>query len=264
VNYLSRRYAEIGLMPFQHKYQHPFSKATLLDDKQGINLVGLLQGDVEAHQYVIVTAHYDHLGRHKGKTLLGADDNASGVAGLLALAQFLSQHKRHFSYVFVATDLEENGLYGSFDFVNNPPVPLAQIRLNINLDMLSQGGNKHRLYLSGSRQVPQVNPIFLTARARLNSDTFNLKLGHDNRKFRTHSSAKNVDWKKASDHYAFAKKRIPYLYFGVDTHKDYHQSSDTFENADKVFFKQAVASVIFITQQLDQDPRFTTQTFEAP
>ncbi|MBU2880384.1 M28 family peptidase [Psychrosphaera sp. B3R10] len=255
--YIQKRFKDIGLMPFNDSFEQPFIKKQWLADKAGNNLVGWLRGGSNADQYIVVTAHYDHLGMSRGKMHLGADDNASGVSALLSLAAALAQTDLHYSYIFVATDLEESGLYGAFAFVDSPPVALEKIKLNINLDMLSQGGRRNTLYISGAKKSDYLAPILEQTKARVPLQNFRLKFGHGRQKFRSKSSSNDaVDWRKASDHYAFVKRKIPYIYFGVDTHKHYHQSSDTFENADVEFLSKATYTIMIITQMLDQLDEF--------
>lgn len=251
--YIQQRFNDIGLMPFDHSYARPFIKKQWLADKTGTNLVGWLRGGLKADQFIVVTAHYDHLGMSRGKLHLGADDNASGVSALLALAFNLAQTELHYSYIFVATDLEESGLHGASAFVESPPVALEKIKLNINLDMLSQGGRRNTLYISGAKKEGQLTAAVEQAKPQLPNTKFRVKVGHNRLKFRSKSGSNGaIDWRKASDHYAFAKRNIPYLYFGVDTHKHYHKSSDTFENADVEFLTKATYSIINITHLIDQ------------
>lgn len=246
------RFKHIGLMPFNLDYRHDFVRHSLLVDKTGTNLIGWIEGNMHPAQYVVITAHYDHLGKQGGKIHPGADDNASGVSALLSIATSLKNISTHYSYLFVATDLEEAGLYGAEAFVAAPPVPITDIKLNINLDMLSQGGRKHLLYVAGSKKLPQLKSVINTIIEQSSHDDFQLKIGHESYNRHRWRGGDSVDWRKASDHYAFAKKQIPYLYFGVDTHKDYHQPSDTFASADKAFFVHAVDAVLSIVIQIDR------------
>ena len=91
-------------------------------------------------KYIVITAHYDHLGIQSGKLFYGADDNASGVAAMLAIASFLPMIDLHHSIIFLATDAEEKGLIGARVALDYFPIELSQIVFNLNLDMIAQVG----------------------------------------------------------------------------------------------------------------------------
>lgn len=119
-------------------------------------MVGYLPGCTYPEHYIAVTAHYDHLGKQGHKIFHGADDNASGVAVMLELASRLSQRCPAYSYIFIATDAEEGGLYGSKAFIAAPPLALNNIVLNLNLDMLGRPDRRGRLYLTGAKRFPDL------------------------------------------------------------------------------------------------------------
>jgi len=104
------------------------------------NVVGMLEGSSRKDSFIVVTAHYDHLGM-MGKTAMfpGANDNASGVAMLLNLARYYQKHPQPYSMVFIAFSGEETGLIGSRYFVDHPLIPLRDIRFLINLDLMGNG-----------------------------------------------------------------------------------------------------------------------------
>ena len=112
-------------------------------------MVAWLEGTQYPDKYIVITAHYDHLGKSGGKIYNGADDNASGVAAMLSIAEQLRRSRPKHSVIFLATDAEEKGLYGAKAFVQKPPVEISSIRFNLNLDMLAQGGGTSpKLYVS--------------------------------------------------------------------------------------------------------------------
>lgn len=112
-------------------FRQDFSGAT--------NLVGYLKGSAEPGRFTVLTAHYDHLGVRDGLVYPGADDDASGVAAMLAAADYFARHQPRRSIFFVAFDGEEEGLQGSRYFVAHPPVELSSLALEINLDMVGRG-----------------------------------------------------------------------------------------------------------------------------
>ena len=140
--YIVKRFGQIGLRPAKTSlggaaFERPFSfKPRFGREVSGVNLVARIEGTSSSDKVLVVSAHYDHLGVRKGQVYNGADDNASGIAGLLAVAEaFKARPPRH-TVLIVAFDAEESGLKGAKAFVADPPVPLARIGLNVNFDMM--------------------------------------------------------------------------------------------------------------------------------
>ena len=245
------RFAQLKLQPLQQDYRHPFEfNSGIFSTRRGVNLVAKLTGCRFPQSYVVVTAHYDHLNSHGGRVFNGADDNASGVAGMLYLAAILSQRCPAYSYIFIATDAEEHGLDGAKAWLQSNVIPRASQLLNINLDMISRGEKRQRLYLAGKRSFPAL--AALTGRQ---SGKVKLVLGHD-RRSRVGALAQprdQVDWSNASDHAEFRRAGIPYMYFGVDVHSDYHTPTDDWQNIEPSFFYAALQliaqSVVWVEQQ---------------
>ena len=128
--YIVRRFKQSGIQPFGDSYLQPFqfSYPRKPNEKiNGVNVVGYLKGDRTPEKYIVVTAHYDHVGIKNGEIYNGADDNASGTAALFALAQYFTKHRPVHSLIFVATDAEEGSGAGARKFVAEPPV--ASVRL---------------------------------------------------------------------------------------------------------------------------------------
>ncbi len=158
VNYLTARFQDIGLKPFSNGYVQTFELpgvqlATNLPRPcfrhinnhrfKGLNVIGFIRGTDSnlTKEYILVTAHHDHLGVHQKTVYEGANDNASGVGVLLNTAEHLARQTTKRSVVFVAFGGEEMGCIGSQKFVDDPPVPLEKIAAVVNLDTL--GGNSN-------------------------------------------------------------------------------------------------------------------------
>ncbi len=200
------------------------------------NVVGFLEGTdpVLKNEYIIVGAHFDHLGmggegsgsRAPDVPAIhnGADDNASGTAGVIELAQKLSENhsKLKRSFVFVAFTGEEMGLLGSKEFVNKPPVDLKKVNAMINMDMIG-------------RLNPETNTISVGGTGTsLETDSL-LKILEVNRPYKiTHST----DGYGPSDHASFYSENIPVFYFTTGAHDDYHTPTD---DADKINYPGEVA-----------------------
>lgn len=243
-DYLAQRYQEIGLHFFNSTYLQPFKYRNV---KTGVNMVAMLQGCRYPDKYIAVTAHYDHLGQHGRKIFHGADDNASGVAAMLELARRLSQHCPAYSYLFIATDAEEDGLYGSKAFVATPPVQLNQIVLNLNLDMLGRADRRGRLYLTGARRFPQLI-------AALQPDFTKLQFLHHRGPTRLPREHARYDWPNASDHGPFHRAGIAYLFFGGQDHPHYHTPKDTWQRIEPAFLQMAMNAIWQTVLWLEQQP----------
>lgn len=246
-DYIRSRFSDLGLMALNADFQHPFHYSIGFADKQGINLIASLKGCSKPDSYIVITAHYDHLGTLAGKVYNGADDNASGVATMFALAALLkTQPCASYSYLFVATDAEESGLYGAKAFIAEPAVPLSKVILNINLDMLSRGERANHLYLYGAHSLPGVAD-YLKAK----DFPVNLKLRQRGKGLRGQN---RLDWANASDHAPFRRAGIPFLFFGVDTHKHYHTPQDDWQNIDSAYVLRMFESLSNIVLWLDRQP----------
>jgi Zn-dependent M28 family amino/carboxypeptidase len=244
--HIVKRFNEIGLRPQGASFEAPFTfkPKTFGKDVTGVNLVARIEGTSSSDKVLVVSAHYDHLGVRKGQVYNGADDNASGVAGLLAVAEaFKARPPRH-TVLIVTFDGEESGLRGAKAFVAEPPVPLDKIGLNVNFDMISKNA-KGQLYVSGAGPQPWLKPV-LEGVAK--AAPVKLLLGHD-----TDVHGKENNWTQQSDQGPFAVAGVPWVYFGVEDHAEYHQPTDDFATVPQAFFKNAVATVVAATRALDDD-----------
>lgn len=244
------RFEELGVQPDGPGYERPFvyggfadpqTGASTQPEKPGVNIVGYVPGTENRDISMIITAHYDHLGEFNGEIFNGADDNASGVVGLLAAAEYFVNNPPRHDVAFVALDAEEDGLGGAIAFVADPPVPLETVALNLNFDMLSRGDNG-LLWASGTSHWPEMKPIVAEVAARA---PVQIEFGFDEGNGRE-------DWTQLSDHAAFFRVGIPHLYFGVEDHPDYHKPTDDFENIDQEWFLRSVDSVIMVAIALDE------------
>lgn len=238
--YLLKRFQELGLKSFGDSYKQHFRiDSRRAQVEQATNLIGYLSG--KSDKVIVVTAHYDHVGQRNGDIYNGADDNASGVGALLAAAAHFTKHPPKHTIIFAALDGEELGLQGAKAFLDNPPVPLANILLNVNMDMLSIN-NKGELYASGAFHYPQLKPYLQKVKPRKNA---RLLLGHDD------PALGRDDWTGQSDHFRFHERGIPYVYFGVEDHPHYHKPSDDDENINPSFYPDAAALVIDFLELMD-------------
>jgi Zn-dependent M28 family amino/carboxypeptidase len=240
--YLIGRLKEIGLKPYpgQSSYEQSFEikGRSGAASVQGKNLIAYIPGKTE--NVIVISAHYDHIGIIKNEVYNGADDNASGTAGLLQFAKYFSKNKPNNTLIFALFDGEEMGLQGAKAFVANPPVALDKIKLNINMDMISHN-DKQELYVAGTFKYPELKSYIVTTNPNLK-----LLMGHDDPKLG------HDDWTNQSDQGAFNAKNIPFLYFGVEDHKDYHKATDEYQNINKTFFIDAANAIQEVIVNIDK------------
>lgn len=243
------------------------------------NVIGILEGSDPKlrDEAIVIGAHYDHLGRggegsqapRSGEIHHGADDNASGVAGLLELARIFSaqQPKPRRTLVFIAFSGEEEGLLGSNYYVNHPLVPLANVAAMINMDMIGRL-KENKLIVGGVGTAPewrgwlaQANPsVGMTATMRRpgTGDNVSGVGGSSANSLKDFELTLNEDGFGPSDHSSFYGKKIPVLFFFTGSHEDYHKPSDT---ADKINYDgqvRIVALVARMVQAVDQNDKRPT------
>lgn len=241
-DYILKRINELGLKPCTSDYIQEFRAGKQSPAAQGKNIIACQFSENQSAQYLVVSAHYDHLGINNKKIYFGADDNASGVAGVLAVAQSLKNKtmKHHIVYAFF--DGEEQGLLGAYAFVKQAWIPRKEISANLNFDMIARG-DKNELFVSGTYHHPELKPILQD----LNGiQGIRVSFNHDK------PDQGTDDWTPQSDHYAFFQAGIPHLYFGVEDHADYHKPTDKFEKVNPQFFNGAIAILQKAVQLVDQ------------
>ncbi|MFK8006267.1 MAG: M20/M25/M40 family metallo-hydrolase [Saprospiraceae bacterium] len=242
--YIVTRFKKLGLEKVDTSFLQAFSFYKRIYKKKYNcnNIIGKIKGTKHPEKYIVLTAHFDHLGKRDDKIFNGADDNASGVAAMMEAAAFFKKNPPKHSILFVAFDAEELGLEGAKFFVDNPPTSIDNILMNVNLDMISRN-KKNEIYICGTHHYP----ILKEKLAGIDSlSSLNVLFGHD-----TPDLGYN-DWTNASDHGPFHKKKIPFIYLGVEDHEDYHKQTDTFEKIDPSFLYQSTRLVIEILKAFDQ------------
>ena len=226
---------------------------------EGHNVIGYINH--KAPQTVVIGAHYDHLGYNElgGSTYRkqqnekpqihnGADDNASGTAALIELAELLqkSPYRSH-NYLFIAFSGEEQGLLGSHYFVDHPTIPLSQINYMINMDMVGRLDTiKKSFSISGSGTSPRWDSILP------NINTNDIKVKYD------------PSGTGASDHTSFYNLGIPVLHFFTGNHADYHKPSDDWELIHLPGTLQIIKYIYTLVGKLDKQSKLAfTKTKES-
>jgi len=232
--YLARRYKSLGLGELTPGYLQPFDARSAEDAHMGRtearhteNVIALLRGGdpVLRNEYVVIGAHFDHLGRSatyaqdpeaKDAIRNGADDNASGTAAVVELARLLVANPPRRSIVFANFSGEELGLLGSQWFVAHSPVPLDSVVAMINFDMVGRLRND-KLIIYGTSTAAELKGIVDSANDASGSQALKVTgIG---------------DGYGPSDQTSFYARDIPVLHFFTDLHEDYHRATD---DADKV------------------------------
>jgi len=253
--YISEQLALANISPYQStQYEHPFTFERGFKTYQAANIVGYIPARINTNKTIVLSAHYDHLGAVGSTVYYGADDNASGVAALLAMAKVINESPLIHNVIVLFTDAEEKGLKGAFHFVDHHQSSLMHYVLNINLDMLagSQSTKVLRFISDDLNKITNKETV-LTFRQRHYNQHIKIKHGFK-QAVGINKAHSRRSWKTASDHGAFNKKKIPFIYYGVGLHDNYHTKKDTFNRVNKDFFWHSANiiydQVLFIDQHL--------------
>jgi len=239
--YVLQRFEEVGLKPLTATYEHPFTFPGRgeMPRRNGTNLLGLIRGTERPDRYIVVTAHYDHVGVRGGQVYNGADDNATGVAALFAIASHFLKHPPETSLIIAALDAEESGLRGARALLASDAIRPDAIVMNVNIDMIGRDA-KNVLYASGTHHYPALKPFL----ENVAQPPVELRLGHDV------PGTKIEDWTNASDHAPFHQAGIPFIYFGVEDFENHHEASDDAETIQREFLAGAVRTIIVAIERL--------------
>jgi hypothetical protein len=251
--YIQSQFKEIGLQPrgdgklFTQKFA--FKSGVHGTGVEGVayNVVGYI--DNQAPTTIIVGGHFDHLGlglesgsldaNPKGKVHNGADDNASGTAGVIELARYFQNNKvkEKNNLLFICFSGEEMGLYGSKYFTESPTIDLSKVDFMINLDMIGRLDAKNGLQVSGSG----TSAFWETLLQKLSTAEVPIK---------TDSSGMGP-----SDHTSFYLKNIPVLHFFTGSHSDYHKPSDDWDRVNVDGEVKVLTIVAKVIEAADREPK---------
>jgi hypothetical protein len=254
---VARAFAEAGLRPAGTRgFLQPFrfsradvtapaatSTREMPPTFDAANVVGRLEGRDRALPAFVLSAHYDHLPSTPDSVYPGADDNASGTALLVEVARVLSARLPRHPMVFAAFDAEELGLLGATQFVEDPRVMPSAVALNVNLDMVSRS-DRRELYVAGTSYHPSLRPPLEAVARRA---PVQLLFGHDG------DDGSHEDWTNESDHAVFHQRGIPFVYFGVEDHEDYHRPTDTADRIEPEFFGDVADTIVEAILTLDEE-----------
>ncbi len=212
------------------------------------NVIGFVEGLEKPEEVLILSAHYDHVGMRNGEIYNGADDNGSGTAAILELAEAFALAREmglgpKRSVLFILLTGEEKGLLGSSYYVSDPVFPLNKTIANLNIDMIGRIDNKHvddpgYVYLIGSDKISKELHMISE---KANKDHTGLILDY------TYNADDDPErFYYRSDHYNFAKNGIPVIFYFTGVHNDYHRPTD---EVDKIIFDRMalITKLIYYT-----------------
>lgn len=249
---------------FEIETDFSVSVKTELRKITGENILGYIEGTDLKDELIVITAHYDHLGKTQEGIYYGADDDGSGTVSLMEIAEaFVAAKKAGYStrrsILIMPVSGEEKGLLGSEYYAENPVFPLKNTVANINIDMIGRvdkehEGNYNYLYVIGADRISQ---DLHDVNEAMNKKYSNLELDY------TFNDPKDPNmFYYRSDHYNFAKNGVPSVFFFTGVHDDYHKITDT---PDKLHYEKMakIARHIFYTAwelaNRDERPRITVK-----
>lgn len=265
-NYISKNFGKLKLEMKgnigSYYYSFSFKKSKSPHDTiggatvQGLNVVGYL--DNLAENTVVIGAHYDHLGMGKdhnsldanpeGKIHNGADDNASGTAGVLELARYFSQNNRKekFNFLFICFSGEELGLFGSKKYCENPTIDFSSVNYMINMDMIGRlADSTNKLIIYGVGTSADWVPV----------------LDKTNPGFSLKKDSAGIG---PSDQTSFYLKNIPVLHFFTGQHSDYHKPSDDWQKVNFKGEKKVLDYIIKVIEETENLPKMKFLETKSP
>ncbi len=251
-NYITAYYKNLGLKaPKGHDdYLQTIPKEFFKgeSDNASENIVAYIRGSEKPDEFVIISAHYDHLGMKGKEVYNGADDNGSGTTAVLEIAQAFQKAKKgghgpKRSILFLNLTGEEIGLFGSKYYTSHPIFPLKNTITDLNIDMVGRVDKKHEgkpdyIYLIGADKIStDLHKISEDVNKKYTQLKLDYKYNDDNDPNRFYYR---------SDHYNFAKNNIPIIFYFNGVHDDYHKTTDT---PDKINFDLLAkrAKLVFYT-----------------
>ncbi|MBL7870320.1 MAG: M20/M25/M40 family metallo-hydrolase [Cyclobacteriaceae bacterium] len=258
LEYIEKQFKNLNLLPKGESSTYtqvfPFKAGMHGTGTEGVAHNVLAYLDNQADKTIIIGAHYDHLGRAEngssldanptGKIHNGADDNASGVAGVIELARYFSTNnvKEKSNFLFICFSGEELGLFGSKYYTEHPTIELLNVTYMINMDMIGRlNPTTKSVSISGSGTSPVWEPTLKTMSTKLAIKTDSSGIG-------------------PSDHSSFYLKDIPVLHFFTGSHSDYHKPSDDWDKINYSGEKEVLELIIAVIEKLDSESKLAFLT----
>ncbi len=253
----------------QVKANTPFTTAWFTENKMKVefkfnkfrttvnasNVLGVIEGTDRKDEYVFCTGHYDHLGNHGGKIYYGADDDGSGTCGVIEMAQAFAKakaegHGPRRTMVFMTVSGEEKGLWGSEYYSDHPVFPLDKTSADLNTDMVGRVDTERKL-------GDTLSYVYVIGHDKLSSDLPIINEGANNKytqltldyKFDDPNDQERIYYR--SDHYNFARKGVPILFFYDGMLKaDYHKPTDTVDKINFGLYEKRVKMIFYTAWEI--------------
>jgi len=239
VEFLKKEYQKMGIPSAyggtENYYQNipvAYFEGKAKNDSE--NVLAFIKGSEKPEEIVVLSAHLDHIGQHDGEIYSGADDDGSGTVALLEMAEAFQKAKADGngpkrSVLILHVTGEEKGLFGSRFYSENPVFPLANTVANINVDMIGRVDPEHKdvpnyVYVIGADRLSTGLDAAVT---KANKNLIDFKLDY---KYNDRNDPQRIYYR--SDHYNFAKKGVPAVFFFSGIHEDYHKPTDTPDKID--------------------------------
>jgi Peptidase family M28/PA domain len=232
--------------------QYNYSEQKISTDAS--NVVGYIEGSDKKDEFVVLTGHYDHLGKRGDKIFYGADDDGSGTCAVLVMAEAFMKAKAagngpRRSIVFMTVSGEEKGLWGSEYYSDSPLFPLEKTSVDLNTDMVGRidpkrtvGDSMNYVYVIGDDKISSdLKPISES----INKKYTNLELDY---KYNDPKDPERIYYR--SDHYNFARKGVPIIFYFNGTHKDYHKETDTVEKINWDLYEKRVRLIFYTAWEM--------------
>lgn len=250
-----------GLLPFSAASEKEIDTGIVIDYKkerkkiEASNILGVIEGTDKKDEYVFITAHYDHLGKKGDKIYYGADDDGSGTCAVLQMAEAFAKAKAEGkgprrTMVFMTVSGEEKGLWGSEYYSDNPVFPLDKTSVDLNIDMVGR--------IDTERQTADTaNYVYVIGHDKLSTDLPAINESANNKytqltldyKFDDPEDPQRIYFR--SDHYNFAKKGVPVLFFydGM-LQGDYHKPTDTVDKINWALYAKRVQMIFYTAWEI--------------
>ncbi len=252
--YLKNFYIEqnISYEPRLGKYYQKFTIDRNNKELKTENVIAYIEGTDKKNEVIVISAHYDHLGMEDDKIFNGADDDGSGNVGMLEIAEAFQKatqegKRPRRSILFLHCTAEEIGLYGSKYYTDNPVVPIKNTVTNLNIDMVGRINKEHQdnpnyIYLIGADKLSQ---DLHNISEMINQKYSNLELDYT---YNREDDPNRFYYR--SDHYNFAKKGVPVIFYFNGVHEDYHRHTDTVEKINYPLLEKRIRLIFYTAWEL--------------
>jgi len=252
-----------NLLKLQSK-EIDFNAHQSIEEVSTENVLGFVEGSDKKDEFVVISAHYDHLGITNGEVNNGADDDGSGTVAVLEMAQAFALAKEagngpRRSVLFLTVTGEEKGLLGSTYYVTHPVMPLQNTVTDLNIDMIGRVDKNHEqnrnyIYLIGSDKLSKT---LHNVSEQVNTTYTDLDLDY---KFNDEKDPNRFYYR--SDHYNFAKNNIPVIFYFNGVHDDYHRPTDDIEKIDFDLMEKRTRLVFHTAWEIaNRDERIRVDVF---